>query len=95
MRKVSGIARATVVALRSLQFTARLLAAGNGAGKKEKLNVARRVMDPKDVHILVPRTWAWGTFQGRREFADVTKAVDQPDGVLRKETLSWGVRDEM
>lgn len=41
------------------------------------------VMDPKDVHIRVPRTWAWGTFQGRRDFADVTKAVDQPDGVLR------------
>lgn len=41
LREVSGMARATVVALWSLQFTARLPAAGNGAGKKEELNVAR------------------------------------------------------
>lgn len=56
-------------------------------------------MAPKDVHIIVLRTWAYGTLRDRRDFADMTEGadLDYPGGhslieSLETETLSWFVR---
>lgn len=35
-----------------------------------------RVMDPKDVHILIPRTYKYVTLHSKRDSADVIKLRD-------------------
>lgn len=40
------------------------------------VTVAARIMAPKVVDILIPRTWAYVTLPGKRNFAGGTKVKD-------------------
>lgn len=45
-------------------------------GTLEMVIVVGRIIAPKGIHVLIPRTWAYGTFHGRMDLEDVTHTKD-------------------
>ena len=46
--------------------------------------IVGRIMVPKDVHVLIPKTCEYATLPGKMDFADMIRIKD-----LEMERLSW------